>query len=1159
MWRWTLRFVLVALLIALLAIVGGIAWLASDPGRDWTLSQLRQQVAAQGGQLEIASSRGSLFGDLRLRDLRLRLAGNLFVAERLRLHWRPTALLVQRLQVVEISGEGWHLELPVAEPTPPTAPAIPDIGVPLPIQLDRLDIRRLVVVQGETENRIEHVHAALFAGPQSLSLQRLAVDTEAFGVTGALDMQTQAPHQVSGRVHLLAGPSLTGPEVGEVDVRIAAEGPALRPKLDIRARQPGDVRAKGVLDLRDITPEFDLRLDWRELAWPLRGDPVIRTPDGHLAVAGTPDSYRLLGQARLRPVDRPAADVALRAHGDTQSLVIERLQVDALDGTSVVDGKVAWADGVEWALQLVASALDPGQVDAAWPGRIDASIGLTGSVAAGGGELHWQALIDQVSGQVRGYPLRMTGGLRQRGADIVVDGLSLRSGANQLDVDGSVGERLALVARIDAPQLPALHPQLDGALRGDVRLAGTLDKPRVDARLDGKALKFGEISSDTLGLSAQWRDEAVAAVLEVSAIDLGEQLLSRVDVRLDGTPDRHRIVLQIDGDAEAWRLDAAANGGQHDGGWQGRLDSVGLTGVDTGAWRLAQAVSLRLSGERVELGEACMVAEVERLCVAGRWLESGSIKANGRIDALDLTRLAPLLPGEAVVDGLLDAGIEVSGSVASPRLNITLSPRDGMVRFDAEDERIELRYTDVRAQAQFADDRGELSFNLAIGDNGEGRGRVSLGPSKANGRELAGEVRAAFPDLALLSGFVPALTDIQGGFQLAALIRGSTSAPRIDGRMSIDDARARVEPAGIVLDEIDLAVSGDGTGPLNVTGRLRSGQGVLNVSGGVTLAEGQPAAVDMRIAGEDFQVVRLPEATVAISPDLELRGSDVYRVTGEVRIPQARIDVKELPAGSVGVSPDEVIIGGQVDSLPAGIPASGRRVTGKVRVILGDDVSFKGFGLTTALKGVMLARFDERGDSVDGNIEMYSGRFQRFGQDLTIEQGRLLFAGPADNPEVDLRASRKSRDGQVTAYLAMSGPLKEPRPRVYSEPALPEGEALAYLVTGRGLDQSGGGDMDIVGAALALGISQGEPWLQDISERLGVDDLRVETGEDGIEDSSLLIGKYLNPDLYVGYTQELFNPEGAVLVRMRLNENLEVQTTSGRQQSVDLIFRHEHD
>ena len=176
-----------------------------------------------------------------------------------------------------------------------------------------------------------------------------------------------------------------------------------------------------------------------------------------------------------------------------------------------------------------------------------------------------------------------------------------------------------------------------------------------------------------------------------------------------------------------------------------------------------------------------------------------------------------------------------------------------------------------------------------------------------------------------------------------------------------------------------------------------------------------------------------------------------------------------------------------------------------------------------------------------------------------MRRGRLLFAGPPGNPDVDLRAVRESRDGLVKAYLAMSGPLAKPRPRVYTEPALPEAEAVAYLLTGRGLDDAGAGEgVDIAGAALSLGLSRSEPLLQDLSDRLGLDDLRIEGGDNGLADSSVLLGKYLNPDLYLGYTQGLFNPEGAVLLRLRLHERLELESRSGNEQSVDLFYKIEH-
>ena len=89
-------------------------------------------------------------------------------------------------------------------------------------------------------------------------------------------------------------------------------------------------------------------------------------------------------------------------------------------------------------------------------------------------------------------------------------------------------------------------------------------------------------------------------------------------------------------------------------------------------------------------------------------------------------------------------------------------------------------------------------------------------------------------------------------------------------------------------------------------------------------------------------------------------------------------------------------------------------------------------------------------------------------------------------------------------------------------------------------------------------MSKSEPLLQQLGDRLGLDELSVNS-EGGIEESSLILGKYLNPDLYLGYSQGLFNPEGAVLLRLKLSDSVEVESRSGNEQSVDLFYRLEHD
>jgi len=527
---------------------------------------------------------------------------------------------------------------------------------------------------------------------------------------------------------------------------------------------------------------------------------------------------------------------------------------------------------------------------------------------------------------------------------------------------------------------------------------------------------------------------------------------------------------------------------------------------------------------------------------------------------LDSVQLGPLIPGEASIQGVLGAECAVEGTPAAPEIRFELRPSDGRIRLDQGERPFQVAYREARIVGRFADNLGTAALGFALGGNRHADGRFSLGALQDGRRVLAGQLRASFPDLALLEGFVPALETVQGQLAVDVSLGGTLDQPSLAGSLVVRQASARVPDAGIVLKDIGLRVEGDQGGPLQVEAGAESGSRRSDIEGEVEPFNSGGARLELAVRGTDFEALRLPEARIVLAPDLVLRGRGPYHLTGTLHIPQATVEIKELPQGTVAVSADEILVGGPGSEAIGPNAAVAGDLTAEVRVELGKAVTFKGFGLSTGLTGAVWARADADSTTVDGAIELRDGRYKAYGQDLSVETGRLLFSGVPDNPAIDLRAKRISRDAAVTAYLALSGPLANPQARVYSNPTLPEGEALAYLITGRGLDSAGNGaGADIAGAALALGMTRREPLLQQLGDRLGLDELRIESGQEGGESSSLVLGQYLNPNLYLGYSQGLFSPEGAILLRLRLSEQLELESRSGNEQSVDLLYKIEHD
>ena len=208
---------------------------------------------------------------------------------------------------------------------------------------------------------------------------------------------------------------------------------------------------------------------------------------------------------------------------------------------------------------------------------------------------------------------------------------------------------------------------------------------------------------------------------------------------------------------------------------------------------------------------------------------------------------------------------------------------------------------------------------------------------------------------------------------------------------------------------------------------------------------------------------------------------------------------------------------------------------------------FQGLGLATQLAGNLRLRSLADGDIVgDGVLKLKKGTYEGYGQKLVIQQGRLLFAGPLDNPALDIRATRTA--GTVVAGIQITGTLQSPLATVYSDPAMAEAEAMSYLLTGRPLSSTASTESQAITAAVGLGASN--PLTKNITEPIGVD-LGVESGATE-EESMVSVGKQLSEQLRVEYLYGLFNEAWKMKFTYELSRFFSLTGESGLEQAIDL-------
>jgi translocation and assembly module TamB len=163
-----------------------------------------------------------------------------------------------------------------------------------------------------------------------------------------------------------------------------------------------------------------------------------------------------------------------------------------------------------------------------------------------------------------------------------------------------------------------------------------------------------------------------------------------------------------------------------------------------------------------------------------------------------------------------------------------------------------------------------------------------------------------------------------------------------------------------------------------------------------------------------------------------------------------------------------------------------------------------------------------------------------------------MFAGPVQNPVLDVRVTREVDD--ITAGLQVSGTPKAPQITVFSDPTMPQADALSYLLLGRPLNEASGQEGRLLMDAVStLGVKGGEYLAKRIGQALGLQEVQVQTGET-LEETSLVVGQYLSPRLYLSYGLGLFGEGNTVRMRYKLSDKLTLQVEGGTQQGADLLY-----
>jgi len=994
---------------------------------------------------------------------------------------------------------------------------------------------------GQALTLTSHWHWAADAVVQSFDLRAWDVNSPLGSITGHL---AGTGDERGFTAHGPVNP--TGLRAGVFEVQF--DGNYAAHALNARSMEARHVAsgaratAAGTIAIVEHGPRLDLKGEWSDFRWPLAGrDPAVRSPAGAFTLSGLlPYQVQLRGRGRAAELP----EMTLEATGTLgkDGVTFDPAEVGLLGGHASVSGKVLWAPAESWSVSGRATGINPAQLRADLPGSVNFAFAAAGRGFDPHGEL--SVSFSDISGRLRGLAASGAGTLTHGGTTWGFSNVRVGLGTANLALDGRVSERLELRFAMSVHDLSLLAPQAQGELKASGAVSGTLAEPAIVASAHGGNFAWQGATLKALDAEVNFNPAASAQESNIDArlreLSIGGRTLETVVLTLNGVPSAYQ--LHFAATAAGLALGAQATGPYAHGVFNGTLTALSVTGSEQLRLSLEHPVEMSLAPDHARIEWLCLIGTPGSICEDGSWTPaewSATVSAN----QLPLETLTAGMTPKVAYQGTLSAHLQLSGRANMPlqgMLTAQLANAEivhKLVSHKVEHTRVGSGTVQVIATAESINARADLGD----GTVGTLHGTLQLQRGAASWQDmpLTGELHAQTAEASLVTLYVPDIDRAVGHLSGDVQLSGTAGSPRLSGLLKVSDGELDVYQINLSLRQLAMQARLSESG-VDFEGGARAGKGEVSANGHLEWRHLLPYG-QFHLEGSNLRVADLPEAQIDASPalDFTVNGHKI-EVTGKVTLPYAKIQPKDI-TGAVRTSPDEVIVGSEPDD-----PTRKFEVLSTITLVLGDRVNIDAMGLSARLIGSVTIRSGY--DPVthgSGELSVAEGKYAAYARQLDIQRGRLIFTGgPITNPGIDVVAQKVFPD--VTAGVNVRGTLAQPRISFFSDPPLPQQQVASLILAGGSLESAQNASNAALGQGAALLAAQ-------LGSHVGIPDVSLET-DPIVNETSLVLGRYLSPRLYVSYGVSLTEQLNTLKMRYTLGDHWTLRTEVGQAYGADLVY-----
>lgn len=574
-------------------------------------------------------------------------------------------------------------------------------------------------------------------------------------------------------------------------------------------------------------------------------------------------------------------------------------------------------------------------------------------------------------------------------------------------------------------------------------------------------------------------------------------------------------------------------------------------------WKLAQSTEVKIDSMNYWINDFNLQAEGNQsIRIDGLISRSDSENFNMSINNFDVGSLLQTFNQDPIVSGKLNFELALGGEPDQLELQSQFNLQDASVS--------NFNLTKTAGELTFRDNQLQLNTDFKIEEGGQIAAQAEI-PMQFSLKTFASEVSATSPlngsiaiekiPLALIQAFVPAKTitgQINGDFKLD----GTLEKPIPTGSLRLDDGSIDMPEYGVEYTAMTLKTEFDSDVIKLDTLGIRSADGTITGSGQVFFEsefyKGKIKQSTLNIKFDKFNPINHKQINMQLSGgidlntenselvfdgDLEIPQSEIYlpamlQMMGKVYTPEIPQSILERELEKMESQPDSLTDNYQTiqfsDSINSAYFTS---LTGRIKIKIPKNMWIKNPDMRMELEGDLELIKNESFSELFGSINIVRGQYDLFGRTFVIDEGAISFEGGEEMlPTVNLTAvyTIKNNDSESKELkLFVEGKVDKPSISfTLDDQQIDEGDAISYIVFGKGLNELNASDQDDISGASREAMAKNaaanllaSQLTKVLGENLNVDYIKIRS-EDEFDNASLEVGKYITNDLFVSYQQQ---------------------------------------